>query len=237
MLRLTDATRNLIYLNIGVFVIANILMKINPNLFILDYLFLNYFGSPEFKPPQIALHFFMHGDFFHLLFNLIGLFFLGPIVESILGQKRFILFYFLCAFGAVLLLNVIDFIVLQDLVKNFQGRPEVYELLLEGRHYTSQSVEEEKFVEQAGKILFTKSSGASGAIYGLLVAIGVKIPNVEMQLFPLPVRIKAKYIVIGLLSLALIFGFANIDGDSTNHFAHLFGGLFGWILLKTWKIN
>jgi membrane associated rhomboid family serine protease len=77
--------------------------------------------------------------------------------------------------------------------------------------------------------------GASGAMFGVLLAFGVLFPNVPLFLMFIPIPIKAKYFVIGYGLIELFFGFANFSGDNVAHFAHLGGMIFGFILITYWK--
>ena len=192
MLRsLTPMVKNLLLINVGMYVITDFL-----GMQLIKYqLMLHSFHSPEFQPFQLFTHMFLHGGFSHLLFNMLGLFFLGPMLERIWGSSRFLLFYMVCGIGAALLFASISY---------FQG-------------------------------VLNPMLGASGAIYGLLMAIGMSFPNTEfMLLFP-PIPLKAKDLALGLVCIALFSGLTNAPGDNVAHFAHLGGMLFAFILLKIWE--
>ena len=188
---LTPMVKNLLLINVALYVVTDFLgMRI-----IKDELMLHSFHSPYFQPYQLFTHMFLHGGFSHLLFNMLGLFFLGPLLERVWGANRFLLFYMVCGVGAAVLYSSISY---------FQGA-------------------------------LNPMLGASGAIYGLLMAIGMMFPNTEfMLLFP-PIPLKAKYLALGLGLIALFSGLNNAAGDNVAHFAHLGGMLFAFILLKFWQ--
>ena len=183
--------KNLLLINVGMYVITDFL-----GMQLVKYtLMLHSFHSPEFQPFQLFTHMFLHGGFSHLLFNMLGLFFLGPLLERVWGSSRFLIFYMVCGVGAAVLFATISY---------FQG-------------------------------VLNPMLGASGAIYGLLMAIGMLFPNTEfMLLFP-PIPLKAKYLALGLGLIALFSGLNNAAGDNVAHFAHLGGMLFAFILLKIWQ--
>ncbi len=188
---LTPMVRNLLVINLVMFLLTNIMqMRVLENMLIL-----HSFRSPAFQPFQLFTHMFLHGGLGHLFFNMLGLFFLGPLLERVWGSNRFLLFYMVCGIGAAILFATISY---------FQG-------------------------------VLNPMLGASGAIYGLLMAIGMLFPNTEfMLLFP-PIPIKAKYLALGLGAIALYMGLSNNPGDNIAHFAHLGGMLFAFIMLKIWQ--
>lgn len=188
---LTPMVRNLLIINVVMFILTYMMqMRALENMLIL-----HSFHSDLFRPYQLFSHMFLHGGIGHLFFNMLGLFFLGPLLERVWGSNKFLVFYLVCGIGAAVLFASISY---------FQG--EIYPML-----------------------------GASGAIYGLLMAIGMLFPNTEfMLLFP-PIPIKAKYLALGLGLIALYLGLSNNPGDNVAHFAHLGGMLFAFIMLKIWK--
>jgi membrane associated rhomboid family serine protease len=87
------------------------------------------------------------------------------------------------------------------------------------------------------QIYSTPVLGASGAIFGILVAFGMLFPNSEIMLLLFPVPIKAKYFVGFYFLYELYEGIANNPGDEVAHFAHVGGAVFGFILVKIWNRN
>lgn len=203
------------------------------------YLGLHYYQSPLFEPFQIITHMFMHADFFHLFFNMYALFLFGSVLEAprVWGSKKFIIYYMVTGFGAAALHTGVNFIqvqqmlevVPQDYVDLVMG--EGAKAIADGKNYTNAEL------GKLNGLINGATVGASGAVFGLLLAFGMLFPNVPLYLFFVPVPIKAKYFVMGYGALELISGFMNRPGDNVAHFAHLGGMLFGFILIKIWGKN
>lgn len=174
---------------------------------------LHYYKSPEFKPHQIITHMFLHGNFTHILFNMIALFFFGSMLENYWGAKRFLNFYLICGIGAA---------VVQMLMIPFEARqaigphPEVSPDILQQAY--------DQFDDQYSMI------GASGAIMGIMAAFAYLFPNTEIYIwgaFP----IKAKYLIPVYVLFDLFGGFSRQSGDNVGHFAHLGGALVGILIV------
>ncbi len=146
--------------------------------------------SPNFHAYQIVTHMFMHANFQHILFNMLMLYFLGPMVEQALGSKKFLILYLVSGFGAL----VAHFI----------------------------------FFPGSGVV------GASGAVYGVLIAFATLFPNVQLMLMFPPIPVKAKYLALGLIVIGLVSGLGGYQ-QGIAHFAHLGGALTAFILLIIWK--
>lgn len=173
--------------------------------------------SPYFRPYQLLTHMFMHGNFIHILFNMYTLFMFGCVLENVWGGKKFLLYYMVTGLGAAALhLGVLHL------------EASSYMAAAEAGNYGAQIM--------VARILNTPTVGASGAIYGLLLAYGMLFPNNVMGLVFPPVTLKAKYFVIIFGALELLLGISGRD-SSIAHFAHLGGMLFGLILLLYWKKN
>ncbi len=234
-----DVTKNLLILNI-LFFLAKIALDaqgINSS----QLLGMHYPTSNLFMPYQIVTHFFMHGDLFHILFNMIGLVVIGSHLERVWGKKRFAFFYFFTAIGAAILHTVVQGIeiynytgyVFPDIseIKVYSGYIEYY-----APDYLKLTAGNEN-VGNAASIMAIPTVGASGAIYGLLAAFAFLFPNTQfMLLFP-PIPIKAKWLALILAGIAIYSGYRNTPGDSIAHFAHLGGMLFGLLLVFIWKRN
>jgi membrane associated rhomboid family serine protease len=199
-----------------------------------EILGLHYPSSELFRPYQIATHFFMHGDFLHILFNMFGLVILGSHLERHWGPKRFLTFYFVTAVGAAILYMTVQGIQ----VYNFTGEifPDFTVHIIEqtesGFTYYTEPIG--VGYNDAAQIYLRHAVGASGAIYGLILAFAMLFPNTEfMLLFP-PIPIKAKWLALILGGIAL---YAGVTGsmDGVAHFAHLGGMVFGFILVKIWQ--
>jgi membrane associated rhomboid family serine protease len=196
--------------------------------------------SPSFKPFQIVTHFFMHGSFFHLLFNMFGLITFGSMLERVWGAKRFAIFYFACALGAAAIYNIIGSIhiyhVLQDLNMMSINKSELNQVMLEGNNI----IEDYKYHEICNDYIDSIRSrvlGASGAIYGLLVGAAMLFPNTQMMLLFPPIPIKLKYLALALIVIALYSNFKDNPGDNVAHLAHLGGAAVGFIMIMIWKRN
>lgn len=174
-----------------------------------------YVESPWFKPYQFISHMFMHGGFFHLFFNMYTLFFFGSVLERIWGGKKFFIYYMLTGLGAACLHELVMYLQSIDLeAAIMQGD------MMARTEYTN--------------ILRTPTVGASGAIYGLLLAYGMMFPNNVMQMIFPPIALKAKWFVIIFGVIELSLGLSN-SGGNIAHFAHLGGMLFGLLIIYIWK--
>ncbi len=198
-----------------------------------------YFKSELFKPYQIITHMFMHGGFMHLLFNMYALWMFGQILEKVWGPKRFFIYYIITGLGAAILHTLVQYIHIQIATSNIS--PELLDIVLSegpeaiknGKNFINPEMANLNELLHFSNYGITV--GASGAVFGILLAFGMLFPNAELMLFFIPVPIKAKYFVIGYGVLELVNGVANVPGDNIAHFAHLGGMLFGFIMIKLWK--
>lgn len=185
--------------------------------FMYEKLSLFYFKSQFFKPYQLLTHMFMHGSFVHILFNMYTLFFFGSVLENVWGGKKFLLYYLVTGIGAAILHSLVLHLQATGLENAITaGSYQAYEQL---------------------RILYnTPTVGASGAIYGLLLAYGMLFPNNIIGLVFPPVALKAKYFVIIFGAIELLLGLTGRD-SGVAHFAHLGGMIFGFFLIMHWKKN
>lgn len=183
-----------------------------------------YFNSPQFKPWQIITYMFMHANFEHILFNMLGLFIFGPILEYAIGPKRFFNLYFICGIGAVLFQWLIQAIEVHQLTGSFiVSNPSDVAFL--------NDIAYEKL-----QVIYTGSLvGASGAIYGVLVAFAMLYPDMEMLILFIPVPVKAKYLIPVYIILEIWQSIDPGPKDNVAHVAHLGGALFAFILIKAWR--
>jgi len=191
-------------------------------------------ASDQFKPFQIVTHMFMHGGFMHIFFNMYALFIFGPILEHVWGPKRFLIFYMVCGLGAALTHETVNFFQYNHLIQSIN--PENLQLVLrEGTAYFHQGkVFSNPDMQSLQLLLNTPTVGASGAIFGVLLAFGVLFPNTQLLLLIPPMPIKAKYLVLGYGALELILAVTQ-PGSNIAHAAHLGGMLFGYILIRYWR--
>ena len=205
--RIPTVTKNLILVNVLVFV-ATI---INEN-YMIGTFGLFYPTSPYFRWWQVITHMFMHGGFWHILFNMYTLFIFGVVVERIIGSKKFLLFYFICGLGAAALQMGTQYIEMQS----FLGSDSKLAL------------------ESIVALKSTPTVGASGAIYGVLIGYAMLFPQSKLTLIFPPVTLSAKWMVIIFAVIELFTGVVGF-ADGVAHFAHLGGMLIGWIMIKWWR--
>lgn len=207
-----------------------------------QYFSLWFFKNENFGVWQIITHMFMHGGFMHILFNMYALWAFGSPIEQMLGKNKFIFFYFSAGIGAAIIHSLVNYYHYQagysaliDAGMNAEG---IQTLLKTGQYSTqvlnsvSQDMLREFYVAYN-----TPAVGASGAIYGILVAFGMLFPNIELFLIFVPVPIKAKFFIPALIGLDLFSGVTgySIFGGGIAHFAHIGGALFGFIMMWYWK--
>lgn len=188
----------------------------------------HYFDSPMFKPWQLVTYMFLHGSWMHIIFNMFALYSFGTTIEYVMGSKRFFNFYFICGFGAIALQMLVQAIEVHGITGSFTlANPQLEASYLQ-------------YGEQASKlygIYYGTMVGASGAIFGLLIAFGMIFPNAELMIMFIPVPVKAKYIIPVYILLELSLGITQLSGDNVAHFAHLGGAVLGFILVKAWHLQ
>ncbi|MBT4478975.1 MAG: rhomboid family intramembrane serine protease [Flavobacteriales bacterium] len=240
---LPEVVKNLLIIN-GLFFLATWALE-NQGINLTNLFALHQFQSPDFMPHQLVTHMFMHSNSYwessifgildrpitlpistHLLFNMFTLWMFGKTLENMWGGKRFLTYYMITGFGAALIyIGYLQFQI-YEIANNF---PELLEMAKE-RRYDPSNIDSFKITQ----LVNTPMVGASGAVYGLLLAFGMLFPNSLIYLY-FAIPVKAKYFVGGIGVLALISGVGNNPGDNVAHFAHLGGMIFGIILLKYWK--
>jgi membrane associated rhomboid family serine protease len=195
-----------------------------------------YPGSDQFEPYQIVTHMFMHGGLAHLFFNMFALWMFGRVLENVWGHKRFFIYFFITGFGAAFLHMLVNHIQIQSLM-NQMTQEQIATVVTEGFNAISQG---KNFTNpQMGKLnlmMNIPTVGASGAVFGILLAFGMLFPNTQLLLIFPPIPIKAKYFVIFYGILELWLGITQ-PGSNVAHFAHLGGMIFGFILIKLWNLN
>lgn len=235
MPKITPAVLVLVVINVALFLL-NSLTTFEMN----DVLGLHHPDNADYGIWQYLTSMFMHGSVMHILFNMFGLWMFGAALEEVWGSKKFLLFYFITGLGAS---------VIYTLVNNYQfdaaanalmaaGMQEydIKELLETGRYRMYNGITEEA-VSEAYQTFNTVMVGASGALYGVLVAFAIRYPNAKLALLFLPFPIAAKYFVPILLGIDLFSGVTgfSIFGGGIAHFAHLGGALIGLILMLYWR--
>jgi membrane associated rhomboid family serine protease len=210
-----------------------------------DLLALYFPKNNGFQLWQVLTHMFMHGGFMHILFNMFALYSFGSALEHFWGGKKFLFFYISCGLGAALIHTGINYYHFNDaistLVQSGFQEEEILKILNEGKVNTQwqellTASQYQNFISSfAGTVV-----GASGAIYGIIVAFAFMFPNAELALMFIPVPIKAKYFVPGLVAVDLYLGVSGqslFGGPGIAHFAHVGGALFGLLISWYWKKN
>lgn len=236
-IHIPPVVKNLLIINV-LFFAAKYVMA-NTGIANLDYqLGAFYFDSPFFRIWQPVTYMFMHGDFMHIFFNMFALFTFGGVVESRWGTKRFINFYLITGLGAVALQMGVQAYEVYHITGSAFNVP-ISDMSLLQNGGIQANIHLSGLSETNSNTLLGiygfPMVGASGAIFGLLVAFGMLYPNTELYIMFIPVPIKAKYLIPVYIILELSLGVARIPGDSIAHFAHLGGALIGFILVKLWK--
>ncbi|PHS66721.1 MAG: rhomboid family intramembrane serine protease [Flavobacterium sp.] len=236
MRNISETIKALIIVNVIFFIGSSFLGDVAYKLFALFF-----YENPNFRFWQPLSHMFMHGGIMHILFNMYALWAFGSPLEQIWGRKKFLFFYFSAGLGAALIHSLANYYQVHSaseiLLNAGMSSSEITNMLVTGQYNSgilnSVSVET---IQSAYNSFNTPAVGASGAIYGILVAFGMMFPNAELMLMFFPVPIKAKYFIPLLLIGDLVFG---ISGAATGiaHFAHLGGALFGFIMSYYWKKN
>ena len=250
---LTPVVKTLLIINVSLLVLTFIMG--NTGVDLVHWLGLFYFKSEYFMPFQFITHMFMHAGFLHLLFNMYALLLFGSLLERIWGSQRFLFYYLFTGLGAAALHTAVSWYQMHDFynaVENFSNFPvlENFKALTQDfpRYFNQGAVndiitnwgvsDKNSLIEQVDATLQSQINiptvGASGAVFGLLLAFGLMFPEAPLMIMFIPIKIKAKYFVIGYGLLELITGITQIPGDRIAHFAHLGGMLFGFILLKIW---
>lgn len=214
--RIPPVTKNLLIINIIFFVVQNMFPVLDQNLS------LHFFKSPDFQPFQIVTHMFMHGSITHLLFNMYALFMFGQAIEMRMGDKKFLTYYILTGFGAVILHTAVQYFQMSDIVDQLELA------------FTTKEIDYAEYTMYFNRI-FPRMVGASGALFGILMAYAFLYPNQEMYIMFIPVPVKAKYLLGAYAAYELYRGVQNAHGDNIAHFAHLGGALFGFIILREWR--
>ncbi len=209
-------TKNLIIINLLFWVASLALPKVGIDL--VELFGLHFPGTESFYPFQIITYMFMHDthSFSHVFFNMFGVYMFGRVIENVWGPKRFLTFYMVTGIGAG---------IAQELVW-------AYSL---GSFAAEHGVTLLQLLEIDRSLNGLVTIGASGAVFGILLAFAMLFPNVPLFLMFIPIPIKAKYFVVFYGLAELFMGVSSFGGDTVAHFAHLGGMLFGFFMVRYWK--
>ena len=222
---LTPVVKNLLIINLICFIPFIVLSELSYDNLIIKNLGVFYFNSLNFRAWQIITYMFIHGGWAHILFNMFALFSFGPTLEYSLGPKKFFNLYFIAGIGAIAFQMLVQGIELHSLIGSFTIPHDSQNL----------QINDPAIIEKI-KGIYQPVVGASGAIFGLLVAFGMLYPNLELMMIFIPVPIKAKYLIPVYILLELYLGFSQFGGDNVAHFAHLGGALLGFMMIKIWRL-
>ena len=263
-MNITPVVKQLLIINVIFFIGSQLI----PHEEAYRYLALHYPKNDDFGVWQLITHMFMHGNIMHIFFNMFALYSFGSALEHFWGGKKFLFFYISCGLGAALLQLGVNYLEIQNALQGASDLELTQNTLnqilnisfSDGTHYRSDLFLQrlEPILQNVGKVnlanetniksLFeaamqnqTPMVGASGAIYGLLVAFAFMFPNAELMMLFIPVPIKAKYFVPGILALDLFLGVSGKSflggGGGVAHFAHIGGAIVGFLMMWYWKKN
>jgi len=229
---LPPVVKNLLIIN-GLFFLATIVLENTSHIDLTDYLGLHYFVSQNFKTYQFVSYMFMHGNFSHIFFNMFALWMFGSVLEHAWGPKKFLTYYMITGIGAGLMQVLVIYIQVHNIELNLtpdliaQVRETGFQILQNNQNFSD---------PQMGKLnlLYNMTTiGASGSVFGLLLAFGMLFPNSLIYLyFFIPIKAKWFVIIYGAIEL---FSGVYYTGSNVAHFAHLGGMIFGFFLIIYWK--
>ena len=209
-------TKNLLIVNFLAFVATWVLELRGIDL--TSLLGLHFFLASDFHIYQFVTYMFLHGGLTHIFFNMFALWMFGNVIEQVWGPKKFIFYYICCGVGAGLVQEIVQY------------GTYMYEGLAAYQYVNTGSVQ---MTTDAYINLWT-TIGASGAVYGILLAFGMIFPNERLFIIPFPFPIKAKWLIVGYIAIEL-FSAMSAPGDGVAHMAHLGGMLFGFLLIRYWQ--
>lgn len=230
---MSPVVKNLIFINI-LMLLAYYVAGSTLNIDLNRTLGIYFPKSDQFKPIQILTHMFMHGGFMHLFFNMFALYMFGQMLEHVWGPKRFFIYYMVTGLGAILFYEAVT-AVQYARIMNIISPEQLQEVLDNGNTYLMQGKGYiDPVMKELQTILYTPTVGASGAVFGVLLAFGVLFPNTQLMLLFPPIPIKAKYFVAIYGGIELYFAVTQ-PGSPIAHSAHLGGMLFGYLLIRYWR--
>jgi membrane associated rhomboid family serine protease len=242
--------KNLIIINaimwLATEVSPNVLMRLGADGNLTDFLGLHYWSSSKFNVAQLITYMFMHGGFTHLFFNMFSLYMFGGLLEQLWGPKRFLFYYLVTGVGAGIVQQLFWTVEFQPVVtalnqamssNSGEALFPVSDFLTRYFNFSDWSMLTTPQMLELKQTLLNipVTVGASGSVFGLLLAFGWLFPDLKLMLLFFPVPIKAKYFVFMYGIAELFLGVARFSGDNIAHFAHLGGMLFGIILILYWK--
>jgi len=241
MMRISETVKHLIIINVIMFIGT---MAIGNGTLFYDLFALHFPKNPAFEFWQIITHMFMHGGVTHILFNMLALWMFGSPVEQYLGSKKFLFIYISAGLGAVALqLGYYYFQFLpsyESLISSGITPEEISHMLTIGKGFNGITQAQFANLQSIYNVFNATMVGASGCIMGILVAFGMMNPEAKLMLIFLPIPIKAKYFIPGIIILDLISGLTGqsfFSPSNTAYMAHVGGALTGFIIMWYWKKN
>lgn len=258
---LPPVVKNLLIINLLCF-IATISLETTFRIDVSDMFGLHYFKSELFRTYQFVTYMFFHADIAHIVFNMFALWMFGYLLENVWGSKRFLTYYMITGIGAGVIQTIVGYIHISgyesaaqiyaaapspeafvSFVKSCPPRTQEildqmntllgqWQMNVSDVHYQRQSIV--YVYDLIRQQMDIATIGASGAVYGILLAFGMMFPNMLVFIYFL-FPIKAKWLVIGYGAIELFYGFSNNANDNVAHFAHLGGMIFGFFLILYWK--
>ena len=213
-------TRNLLIINVLVYLLASVVELGGKSL--TDWGALHFFMASDFHVYQFITYQFLHGGFTHLFFNMFALWMFGCVIENVWGSKKFIFYYIFCGIGAGLCQEMVQYISFA--ADGLTSLDPAQVLNVNGQRLMT--------VDQIMNL--SSTIGASGAVYGILLAFGMTFPNERIFIFPLPIPIKAKWFVAIYAIIEFVSAMSSV-GDGVAHMAHIGGMLFGFLLILYWR--
>ena len=216
MFRIPTITKNLLIINFIAF-LATIVLQMR-GIDLADIGGLHFFMAKDFHFYQLVTYLFLHANFMHILSNMFGLWMFGCVIENVWGPKKFLFYYIVCGVGAGFIQELVQY-----------------------ANYSMEGLAAYQYVSAGGVQMTTDAYinmwttiGASGAVYGILLAFGMIFPNERLFIIPFPFPIKAKWLIMGYIAIEL-FSAMSGPGDGIAHMAHLGGMLFGFLLIRYWQ--
>ncbi|TCI90688.1 rhomboid family intramembrane serine protease [Tenacibaculum sp. M341] len=236
MQKITPTIKHLVIINAILF-FGPLLLKMD----LTNILALHFPKNEHFGFWQYATHMFMHGSPYHILFNMYGLWAFGTPLEQMWGRNKFLFFYFSAGIGAGIIYTLVNYYQFNGIYNEliaFGISPTEISSILELGKYNDQliSIPIER-MREFYSLYNTPAVGASGAIYGVLVAFGIAFPNAKLAMIFFPVPVAAKYFIPLIILSDLFFGLTKYSIGNVAHFAHVGGALIGFIIAWFWKKN
>ena len=218
--QIPPVTKNLLIINVIVWLAMGLVRPVSG--FLEQYGALYYFTSDQFVPSQLITYMFIHANFMHLFFNMFALWMFGMTMERVLGSPKFLFYYISCGLGAALVQEGVFAGMIAHYASMFANPGAVRDLLAHSQVMYNQ-------------LYHTPTIGASGAVFGILLAFGYMFPQARLSLLFPPVTLKARTFVLIYAAIELVLGVYNNQADTVAHFAHLGGMLFGLVILLYWR--